>query len=511
MNNIKMHLCLVVVCLPLLLQAQDEKGIKWATGLSWEQVKEKAKRDNKYIFLDCYATWCGPCKMMDREIYPLKVIGDLYNGKFISIKVQFDRTEKDDRNTRNWYQDAEKILTTYKVTAYPTFLFVTPMGELVHRASGGMNGEKMLAMANDALEQKGYASLIKRFNNGQYENLNLKELAVSAKYAGEDSVSKEIATVYLKSLSAQDLINQDNLPFILGFAEKDKRWAQQVCMPKIKQLSLPQLANPRAIRFLLNVLKNDSLSRKASDYWLNDMKDNQVFNRDTLDCLKAFVRNSTDKSFVLLFKNAERVDKIMGKKNWTVDALSHVIIKEEFLVPTYYPAVKTIKDNTAGIKLTDPDWKKLNATVAFKYGTKYASWLQFTPKIIWYNLIGNKKEYTKYLVSEMERTAGWELHGLVLNNYCMEVFRYSISKTELRKAAAWMKRYYSKNPKEMRTDASGLDTYAILLYKAGHIKESLKLEQKAAKIDPNNNEIANNLSKMKKGLPIWPVGFDVVN
>jgi thiol:disulfide interchange protein len=44
------------------------KGINFENNLSWEQVKEKAKAENKYIFVDCYATWCGPCKAMDKEV-----------------------------------------------------------------------------------------------------------------------------------------------------------------------------------------------------------------------------------------------------------------------------------------------------------------------------------------------------------------------------------------------------------------------------------------------------------
>jgi tetratricopeptide (TPR) repeat protein len=93
----------------------------------------------------------------------------------------------------------------------------------------------------------------------------------------------------------------------------------------------------------------------------------------------------------------------------------------------------------------------------------------------------------------------------------MNVFRYSTSKKELQKAAAWMEKYYQKNPKELQTDADGLDTYAILLYKSGKVKEAIEWEEKAVKIDSKNNELVDNLAKMKKGLRIWPEGFDVAD
>ena len=32
--------------------------------LTLAKALEKAKIENKYVFVDCYTSWCGPCKMM---------------------------------------------------------------------------------------------------------------------------------------------------------------------------------------------------------------------------------------------------------------------------------------------------------------------------------------------------------------------------------------------------------------------------------------------------------------
>lgn len=495
------------------------QGIQWTTGLSWDEVKQKAKDENKYIFIDVYATWCVPCKQMDKNIYPLAEVGKAYNDKFISIRLQADLS-KDKEDTASWYQEkiklqyheyVLKLLKAYNVGSYPTFLFFTPTGELVHRATGGLSSEKFIGLANDALRQKGYVNKIDLFKTGQYENLDLKELAISAQYAGEDSLAKAIAAVYVQRIDAKELINQDNLLFLFQFGEKDKKWAREICMPKINSLSIEELSNQQAIRFLMFAARNASLASKVTDYWINKMTDAQLFNKDTLEYVKLFLNQSSDRSFQVLYINANRVDKIMGKKNWTVDALSAIISKEEFLTPIFYPTAKAIDDGMEKNKITEPDWQKLFLTITKKYGTEYAKWLEFSPKMNWYNLTDNKKEYTKYLVAEMDRTAGWDLNGLVLNNFCMDVLDYSINKKELQQAAVWMERYFKRNPKEMATNASSIDTYASLLYKAGQVKKSLYLEEKAWKIDPKNSDIADNFTKMKEGRPIWPIGFDVVN
>jgi len=48
-----------------LLGLTAQRGVEFDRDLTWQQVKLKAKAENKYIFMDCYATWCGPCKKME--------------------------------------------------------------------------------------------------------------------------------------------------------------------------------------------------------------------------------------------------------------------------------------------------------------------------------------------------------------------------------------------------------------------------------------------------------------
>ena len=32
--------------------------------LAFTKALEQAKGENKMVFVDCYTSWCGPCKMM---------------------------------------------------------------------------------------------------------------------------------------------------------------------------------------------------------------------------------------------------------------------------------------------------------------------------------------------------------------------------------------------------------------------------------------------------------------
>lgn len=136
-----MKVTLITICLvlhTLLAGAQEMKGIKFEKGLSWSQIKEKAKKENKYIFLDAYTTWCGPCKMMSREIFTEASVGQYFNKNFINVAVQLDITAADDQAVKSWYQDAAALRKLYQLDSYPAYLFFNPQAELVHSIYGAI-------------------------------------------------------------------------------------------------------------------------------------------------------------------------------------------------------------------------------------------------------------------------------------------------------------------------------------------------------------------------------------
>ena len=56
--------------------APAEEGIQF-TEAAWKDILKKAKAEKKVIFLDAYASWCGPCKMLQKNVFTKKAVGDL--------------------------------------------------------------------------------------------------------------------------------------------------------------------------------------------------------------------------------------------------------------------------------------------------------------------------------------------------------------------------------------------------------------------------------------------------
>lgn len=203
-------LILFVTFLSLVADAQEATGIKFVKNLSWQQVKAEAKAKNKYIFIDGFTTWCGPCKEMDRSIYPLPEVGNFYNANFINVKVQIDKTATDNEEVRNRYADAAEIAKLYDIKAFPTYVFVSPDGELVHRFTGMMDAKSFIAKGGDALNpEKQYYTMKKQYLAGKNDPKFVVALVHAAQAAYDADFAPKVIKKHLASQT--NLMTLENL------------------------------------------------------------------------------------------------------------------------------------------------------------------------------------------------------------------------------------------------------------------------------------------------------------
>lgn len=131
---------LLIIAVLFLAFHGFSQGIAFETG-TWKEVLEKAKQTNKPIFVDAYATWCGPCKMMSKDIFPLAEVGAVYNANFICYEIDAEKGE------------GIEFAKKYEVRAYPTYLFIKSDGTLFFTALGSMEASNFIALSKSALDE----------------------------------------------------------------------------------------------------------------------------------------------------------------------------------------------------------------------------------------------------------------------------------------------------------------------------------------------------------------------
>ncbi|MBO9730209.1 MAG: DUF255 domain-containing protein [Chitinophaga sp.] len=213
-------LFLLSFLLPFMAVAQDQ-GIHFEHGTSWADVQAKAKAENKYIFMDCFTTWCGPCKYMSANIFPQEKVGSFMNDKFISVKVQMDQTAKDNEDVKNWYASAKAIEKDYSIRAYPTFLVFAPDGHIVDRQVGGADADGFIQRCAASLQPATqYYTQLDKFKKGQKDTAFLRQLALLALDKYDQGNASDIAKLYLSQ--QKNLYTPGNLDFIEKFTSSSK-------------------------------------------------------------------------------------------------------------------------------------------------------------------------------------------------------------------------------------------------------------------------------------------------
>ncbi|QHS58330.1 thioredoxin family protein [Chitinophaga agri] len=164
---------------------------------NWQSVLEKAAKANKNIFIDFYATWCAPCQEMDASVYTAPTVRDYLSEHFLPVKIQMDQTKNDNPEVQAWYKDAVLLGKQYHVDAFPSFLFLSPKGDLLTMQFGFHNAAdflKVLEKANDL--NNAYYPLLKQYQDGKLPDSALLNLAIRTKELKADSLARVLVSKY---------------------------------------------------------------------------------------------------------------------------------------------------------------------------------------------------------------------------------------------------------------------------------------------------------------------------
>ncbi len=446
----------------------QEAGIKFESGLSWQEIQAKAKAEGKAIFMDCYATWCGPCKYMSDKIFTLKEVGEYFNSNFINVAVQMDQTANDLETVRQWYGDAKSIKNKYEINSYPTYLFFSSDGRIIHQFIGStQTGADFIAKASSALDpDKQYFTLIPNWKEHKEDSSFLLNTLIAAKDAGDFKNAKTISEYYINCLKAP--ITKYNIELLYPFIDSKSDKGFQLYLENAFKIDQMMNTTDYVEYRLGTILFKEEIAPlftkgDISLNWKKICSDVQykysMLNKEALQ--------STLDTWFQNFIGVE-IDKIMDKQQLNPEGWATISRKLKKRFPEY----------DCGL-------------VIFDRKVKY-----YTEKKMW-------PECCEAALSCLEQYRG-RLNNTTINNICWNIiFMHSKDKKILTGATRHMMELAKNSPE----DCDILDTYANLLYKTGNQKDAILLENKvisiAAKNSIDDKEWRNNLMKMEKGEPTW--------
>jgi thiol-disulfide isomerase/thioredoxin len=184
------------------------QGIEFFHG-PWSEALEKAKTEDRLIFVDAFASWCGPCKRMAAETFTNPKVGDFFNSNFICLKLDMEKPEN------------SEFAGKYPVSAYPTVMFIDATGKIILKDVGYREADPLLDMAQKALGKiVNTAELEKAYNDGKRDPKFIYDFVRALNRNGKPSL--KVVNDYLAT--QKDLNTEFNLKFIFeGAVEADSK------------------------------------------------------------------------------------------------------------------------------------------------------------------------------------------------------------------------------------------------------------------------------------------------
>jgi thioredoxin-related protein len=127
-----------------LIKAEDSRAEKKIHWLSWEEMVKLNEKDPKKIFIDFYTSWCGWCKVMDRNTFDDSLVAEMMTKDFYCVKFDAERKDTIDFQNRKWvfipggrtgYHELAAYFMQNQLS-YPTMCVLTPSYELITPLKG---------------------------------------------------------------------------------------------------------------------------------------------------------------------------------------------------------------------------------------------------------------------------------------------------------------------------------------------------------------------------------------
>lgn len=120
----------------------EGKGVKFIKGseVRFADVLAQAKRENKRVLVDFWATWCHACLQMNKTTLRDTRMGNLMNYTFVNYAVDMDNDP-----------DGKQLVEKYNIKAFPTYLILNPDGTEFNRVVGSGTVEGFAKKITDAL------------------------------------------------------------------------------------------------------------------------------------------------------------------------------------------------------------------------------------------------------------------------------------------------------------------------------------------------------------------------
>ncbi|MCB0515626.1 MAG: thioredoxin family protein [Chitinophagales bacterium] len=137
----RLSLLLVALLYTTFVFAQRDKTPEMFQEMSFEQALNLAAETGKPIFVETYATWCKPCKWMEKNTFKDEELTQLMQDYYIAIRLDVDR-------------EGKRFANEYGVRMVPTMFFLNSEGKVLRAVEGAQEAKDLLKIGSNIVKRQ---------------------------------------------------------------------------------------------------------------------------------------------------------------------------------------------------------------------------------------------------------------------------------------------------------------------------------------------------------------------
>lgn len=386
------------------------------------------------MFVDIYTTWCGPCKLMAKQAFPDAKVGEKFNANFISYQIDAEKGE------------GITVARKYAVDAYPTSLYVSGNGELIHRAVGYGGIPGMLTEADKAIaaakDENPLSAMEKQYESGARDAEFLANYL--SKRAAVGVPNGEALDAYLKVVPEAEWSSDKNLKIIGGSLTTANSKAFDVLLQQLPDVATnpaKQAIGQPVVMGLFRVVEDD---------------------------FKQAVKGNNEVTLATMLRNRRRLATVMPVQ---FGSMGDPDGTDNSYRMRFYQQTKNM-DKYRTLALAEAS-KLMAVSIDSVKAKNEAAYKRFqTQTTMMPDSVKNRDDFKKYAMSMKNAETGQM--AMKLNNLAWTYYENMTDLKDLNQALTW-------SAKSLEYDRSGmyLDTYANLLSKLGRKAEAIKTQEEA--------------------------------
>ncbi len=193
--------------------------------ISFAEAKERAAEANKPIFMDCYTTWCGPCKWMAANMFTLPEVAKFYNENFVCVSFDMEKGE------------GKELAQQYQIRAYPTLLYLDEEGTLLQIQRGAPQvGQAYIDKGQMALNEEQTIPYLTAHREEHFDDPAFMEnYFLTLNDAGQ--LEEGLFGRYMEQFSVEEWIEEKNKNIILNLLRAHEHPVYQKLANNYQQLT----------------------------------------------------------------------------------------------------------------------------------------------------------------------------------------------------------------------------------------------------------------------------------